>query len=342
MATAEQVKALLRSHADRDDVTFYSVALQVAARAARSGQTNVAQELRELIDALRSRAPHDDRAGRPVPVVQPRGELAGLLSAQFPEARLSDLVLQHAVKERLERVLIEQRQQDRLRGHGFAPMRKLLLLGPPGTGKTLSASALAGELSLPLLTIRLDGLITKFMGETAAKLRLVFDALHETKGVYLFDEVDALAGERALANDVGEIRRVLNSFLQFIEHDDSDSLLVAATNHPQLLDTAMFRRFDAVVRYPLPDGTLVRSIIENRLASVPRRRVGWAQVQAAAGGLSHGEVTLGAERAAKDALLSAERGAVTTAMLVSALRERSDGTGKPDEKTFKTGTHGGA
>jgi len=159
------------------------------------------------------------------------------------------------------------------------------------------------------------------MGETAAKLRLVFDALVETRGVYLFDEVDALGGERARSNDVGEIRRVLNSFLQFLERDESESLLVAATNHPQMLDQAMFRRFDAVVTYPLPSADVIRNIIRNRLANVRLSKLAWPQIVEAADGLSHAEVTLAAERAAKDSIL-AGREEVTTAGLITALRER--------------------
>lgn len=133
------------------------------------------------------------------------------------------------------------------------------------------------QLHLPLFLIRLDGLITKFMGETAAKLRLVFDALSKTRGVYLFDEVDALGGERARPNDVGEIRRVLNSFLQFHERDESNSLLVAATNHPQKLNRAMFRRFDAVIDYPLPTADVAKAVIRNRLANVHLSRIAWGQ-----------------------------------------------------------------
>jgi SpoVK/Ycf46/Vps4 family AAA+-type ATPase len=106
------------------------------------------------------------------------------------------MALPEALGARLDRVLTEQRERDRLREHGFSPMRKLLLVGPPGTGKTMTAAALAGELGLPLFSIQLDGLITKYMGETAAKLRLVFDAIQSTRGVYLFDEFDALGGER--------------------------------------------------------------------------------------------------------------------------------------------------
>lgn len=319
MATAEHLKALVRSHAQGDDTKFYSIALQLAARAARSGQSHFAQELRDLVDELRKEKAR--QPPRPVPVAQPRGELDGLLSVSYPPTRIADLVLEPAVRDRLERVLLEQRQRDRLVVEGFRPLRRLLLLGPPGTGKTMSTWALAGELRLPLFTIRLDGLITKFMGETAAKLRVVFDALAETKGVYLFDEVDALGGERARANDVGEIRRVLNSFLQFLEHDDSESLLVAATNHPQLLDRAMFRRFDAVIEYPLPTREVARGVIRNRLANVKVGRIAWAEVDKVTEGLSHSEITLAAERAAKDAILSGNE-RVTTSGLVAALRER--------------------
>jgi len=309
---------MVRSHADGDDARFFSVALQVAARAARSGQTTFAQELRDLVEELRKQPP---RSRKPVPVAQPRGELSGLLGVTYPTTRMTDLVLEAPVRDRLERVLLEQRQRDRLREQGFHPLRKLLLVGPPGTGKTLTASALAGELHLPLFVIRLDGLITKFMGETAAKLRLVFDALRETHGVYLFDEVDALGGERARSNDVGEIRRVLNSFLQFLELEETESLLVAATNHPQLLDSAMFRRFDAVIEYPLPTPPVIKALVLNRLATIKIGRVSWGHVTKAAAGLSHAEVTMAAERAAKDLILLDGR-EIVTADLVSALNQR--------------------
>ncbi len=111
----------------------------------------------------------------------------------------------------------------------------------------MAASVLAGELGIPLFLVRLDSLITKFMGETAAKLRQVFDSITDMRGVYFFDEFDAIGSQRGLANDVGEIRRVLNSFLQMIENDQSNSLIVAATNHPEILDYALFRRFDDVI-----------------------------------------------------------------------------------------------
>jgi SpoVK/Ycf46/Vps4 family AAA+-type ATPase len=323
MATADQVKALIRSHAEGDDTRFYSVAIQVAAQAARSGHAKFAQELRELVDQAKARAKLAPLPARlsPVPVVQPRGELAGLLTVVYPKVRMADVALDEGLRQRIDRVLVEQRQQERLKEYGFSPQRKLLFVGPPGTGKTLTTGALASELGLPLFTIQLDGLITKFMGETAAKLRLIFDAIQQTRAVYLFDEFDALGGERASKNDVGEIRRVLNSFLQFLEQDESDSLLVGATNHPQLLDRALFRRFDAVIEYGLPSVAVAERVMRSRLSLLDTSHVDWVLATDAATGLSHAEIVRACEHAAKNAILS-HTTAITTEALVSALSER--------------------
>lgn len=321
MATNDQLKALLKSHADRDDPQFYAVAMQVAAKAARAGQSKFAQELRDLVDELRKRSAAPSRVASVVPVTQPRGELGSLLTVTYPDDRVGDLVLGGGLASRLEHVLLEQRQSDVLARHGLRPARRLLLVGPPGTGKTSTARVVAGELGLPLFAIRLDTIITKFMGETAAKLRLIFDALIETRGVYLFDEVDALAGDRAAPNDVGEIRRVLNSFLQFLEEDVSESVIIAATNHPQLLDNALFRRFDTVMNFTLPDDASVQAVIKNRLALFQISNVSWPRVVAAARGLSHAEVATAAENAAKRTVLTGRK-RVLTDDLVTALDDR--------------------
>ena len=253
--------------------------------------------------------------------LEPRGELAHLLSVQTPDIRLSDMALPETLADRLKRVLLEQRQQKRLREHGLQPRRKLLFIGPPGSGKTMTASALAGELHVPLFTIMLEGLITKFMGETAAKLRLVFDAIRQTRGVYLFDEFDALGAHRTQANDVGEIRRVLNSFLQFLEKDSSDSLVVAATNHPQMLDLALFRRFDDVIEYALPDTGLAEDILKRKLAMFDTNGVDWSSVLPEAEGLSHADLARASEEAAKHAVLNGSTH-ITSEALVAAVRER--------------------
>jgi len=323
MATADQVKALIRSHAEGEDERFYSIAMQVAAQAARNGHTKFAQELRDLVDQAKARtkAMLAGQQTKPVPMVRPRGELAGLLTAAYPKARLADLSLSESVRSRIDRVLLEQRQGERIREHGFAPLRKLLLIGPPGTGKTMTGAALAGELGLPLFTIQLDGLITKYLGETAAKLRIIFDTIQQTRAVYLFDEFDALGGERTTRNEVGEIRRVLNSFLQFLEQDESESIIVAATNHPKLLDRALFRRFDGVVEYVLPSREIAEEVMRTRLALLDTSLIEWPKALCAAEGLSHADLTRACEQAAKKAILS-HRTRVKTTDLIEALNER--------------------
>ena len=323
MAKADQLKALIRTHAEGDDERFYAIAMQVAAQAARQGHTRFAQELRDLVDQAKARTKTVaiGQQTRPVPIVQPRGELAGLLTVAYPKTRLADMALDEAVRKRIERVLVEQRQRGRIREHGLAPLRKLLFIGPPGAGKTMTAAALAGELGLPLFMIQLDGLITKYLGETAAKLRLIFDAIRETRAVYLFDEFDALGGERAARNEVGEIRRVLNSFLQFLELDESESLIVAATNHPQILDRALFRRFDSVIEYGLPSQEIADKVMRARLAQLDTSRVDWSKVLRAAEDLSHADLARACEHVAKNALL-AQRTNVETGELVDALGER--------------------
>lgn len=321
MATAEQLKALLKSYSEGDEERFLATAMQVAAHAARQGHGKLAQELREFIDAAKTKVPPRRGERAPVPVVQPRGELAGLLSVSYPKTRLSEVILEPQIHGRLERVLLEQRQREKLLIHGLVPRRKLLLVGPPGTGKTLTARALAGELSQPLFAILLDGVITKFMGETAAKLRLIFDALQRTRGVYLFDEFDALGSHRTSTNDVGEIRRVLNSFLQFLEQDESESLIVAATNHPELLDRAIFRRFDDVLEYRLPDDALAERMLRSRLGMLGTKDVSWRQVVEASHGLSYAEIVRACEDAAKEAVLN-DLAEVTTNSILDSLAAR--------------------
>ena len=325
MASAEQIKALLKSHLEGDDDRFFSVAVQVAAHEARVGHGKLAEELRAIIDRAKSAYAVRPGIGRvpgaPVPIGRPRGELAELLEASYPRTRLAEMILSDALAEQIHRVIREQRHAGKIVEHGLSPRRKLLLTGPPGTGKTLTASVLAGELGLPLFQVRLDGLITKFMGETAAKLRQIFDATSRTRGVYFFDEFDAIGSQRGIANDVGEIRRVLNSFLQMIEQDRSHSLVVAATNHPAILDSALFRRFDDVLRYELPDAAQVVRLLKTRLSASVAKGIRWQSLADVAEGLSFAEITRASNEALKDALIH-ERAKVEEQDVRAMLEER--------------------
>lgn len=321
MATGDQLKALLESYGEGDDDRFLAVAAQIAAHASRTGKTKLGSELLALVEAAREQ--HRARPlESPVPIVRPRGELQGLLVASYPQHRLSDMVLAPATLGRIQRVIREYRHTARLRAHGLVERRKLLLVGPPGCGKTMTAAVLAGELGLPLLAVQLHSLITKYMGETAAKLHLVFDAMTETRAVFLFDEFDAIGSRRGGQHDIGEIRRVLNSFLQFLERDDSGSVIVAATNLVEMLDDALFRRFDDVLHYCLPDAKMARLVIENRLVLFDLQDVDWSEVASTGQGLSHADLVRACEDAAKEAVLD-DMAVIGGERLLAALAARA-------------------
>ena len=315
MATAEQIKSLIRSHLSEDDERFYTLALQVAAHEAHQGHGALAQDIRGILD----KAKRDQ--GKNTLLKFPQ-ELAGMVLSERAEMPLAALVATEALRGRIERIIHEYRQQAKLQKHGLSHRRKILLAGPPGTGKTMTARVLSHELRLSLHTIQVDKLVTKFMGETSAKLRQIFDLIRDEPGVYLFDEFDAIGGDRSLDNDVGEMRRVLNALLQFIEQDDSDSLIIGATNSADLLDRALFRRFDDVLHYNLPDEAARRRLMGNILGTF-KGRLGWKSVLAESEGLSHAEIDQACRDSIKHAILN-DSVKVGTSSLVTTLRERKE------------------
>lgn len=320
MSNAKQILAMLRSRAEGDDELFYSIALQIAASEARQGHRTTADELRSAVDDARSRVSRG--ASVAIPFAKPRGDLESLIDLKATKLRLSDVVLNQDLCKRLEDVIRQQQRRDWLREHGKTPNRRLLFVGPPGSGKTMTAEALAGELKLPLFVIRLESLITRFMGETASKLRLVFDETLKRRGVYLFDEFDAIGGRRSATNDVAEMRRVLNSFLQLMEQPNAtDSILIGATNHPELLDRALLRRFDSILEFAPPSDEQIKTLLETNLRPLCVSRLNWKAVVEKAQGLSQSEIARAAENAVKTAILD-ERNTLTTDDLLERLTER--------------------
>ncbi|MHB8285541.1 MAG: AAA family ATPase [Caulobacteraceae bacterium] len=324
MPAAKQVIALLAGHLDGNSEQVRTVALQIAASEARQGHVKTAATMKKLLDRpVASFEPSAEQTSNPATLLaRPRGDLEGLLTITTPQARLDEMTLTTQVRERLDRMVRQQTSRGRLREHGLKPSAKLLLVGPPGSGKTLTASALAAELKLQLFTIRLDAVITRFLGESATKLRSVFDQIAQMRGVYLFDEFDAIGGKRSAGNDVGEVRRILNSFLQFLEEPNAtDSLVVAATNHPELLDRALIRRFDEIIEYGLPDNDAVRDLIKRRLGRLAARSVDWDKIGEASHGLSQGEVSRAVEEALREAILTNKK-TVDSSALITALDAR--------------------
>lgn len=260
------LKALLQSHVEGDEVAFRRAALQLAASESTAGHVRVAEDLRAIIAAMPMVV---KSAARPVvDIAAPRGDLADILEGGHRDERLRDIVLRDDVRDLLLRVVAENRSRGRLERVGVGPRRRLLFHGAPGCGKTLAAAVLAGEMGLPLMTVRFDALFSRFLGATATALRSIFSEMPRRPGVYLFDEFDSVAKARGDAHDVGEMNRVVTAFLQLVDADVSGSILVAATNHVELLDRAVFRRFDVIVPFEKPSHEQLVALLKLRLAAV--------------------------------------------------------------------------
>lgn len=311
---------MLRSRAEGDEEQFFSIALQVAASAARQGHRQTADDIRSAVDE--ARAGPGVGSSVVVPFSAPRRSLEGLLEVRQARVRLSDVVLAERIADRIDTLVLQQRCRDRLREYGKTPNRRVLFVGPSGTGKTMTAEALAAELHIPFYLIRLEALITRYMGETAAKLRLIFDETLKRRGVYFFDEFDAIGSKRTAVNDVGEMRRVLNSFLMFLEETTSvDSLLVSATNYGELLDPALIRRFDDILEFSRPSNEDIRTIIKSYLRPLKYPQIKWDIIIKTAQGLSQSEISRATEEAVKSAIL-AKSSTVSTDDLADRLYQR--------------------
>jgi hypothetical protein len=211
--------------------------------------------------AVSARAPRPSHfAGGGSPML-PEG-LRSLLRETEPTRRMSDLVLPRRIVGDLQDLVGEIRETALLRSHSLEPRHKVLLIGPPGTGKTSLASALASELALPFLTVRYEGLVGSYLGETASRLQEIVEYVSHTPCVLFFDEFDSVGKERSDNQETGEIKRVVSSLLLNMDSMPSHCVIVCATNHPEMLDRAVWRRFEVRIELPPPGEAELRDWFE--------------------------------------------------------------------------------
>jgi SpoVK/Ycf46/Vps4 family AAA+-type ATPase len=295
MATADQILSLIRNHLNNDDTQFRKVALQISAVEARSGHAIVARTIQELLNQKKTSL-------STVRLVSKNKDVDDLLLQVDTYDDMTSLVLSQELKEKLDRVIKEYLKKENLSKYGLANRRKLLLYGASGTGKTMTASALAKEFNLPFFVVRTEKVVTKFMGETGQKLGRIFDFINEVPAVYLFDEFDAIGSQRGMDNEVGEQRRILNTFLQLLERDDSDSFIIAATNSIESIDKAMFRRFDDVIEYKLPDREQRLALLREYLYTA--KDLDFSSTEPLFNGMSHAEIKMVCSDIFKESLLN--------------------------------------
>jgi len=246
-----------------------------------------------------------------------------LIELREPQRDLNDIVLTQENRLIIEEVLLEQNRRDLLGSYGLRPAFRLLFCGPPGCGKTLAAEVLATELSLHLAIVRFDAVISSFLGETAANLRKVFEFMEKLRVVALFDEFDTIGKSRSDPTEHGELKRVVNSFLQMIDSYRGDSVIIAATNHEQGIDPALWRRFDEVLVFRKPNLEQIRDLIRIKLRGIryelPLDDVGFLRLF---DGLSHADIERILMRAAKLMILRHRQ--LLTSELVQEAKQREE------------------
>lgn len=295
MANADQILSLIRNHLNNDDAQFRKVALQISAVEAKNGHAVLARTIQELLSQKKTSFSN-------LKIIPRKKDVDDLLLQTETYDSLNDLVTDKSVKEKLERVIKEYTRREELQKYGLANRRKLLLYGMSGTGKTMTSGVLAKELNLPFFIVRTEKIITKFMGETGQKLSRIFDFIDEVPAVYLFDEFDAIGAQRGMENEVGEQRRILNTFLQLLERDSSDSFIVAATNAIESIDKAMFRRFDDVIEYRMPDAEQRLLLLREYLYTA--KNLDFSQAEPLFTGMSHAEIKMVCSDIFKESLLN--------------------------------------
>lgn len=269
MASGKLLRLLVQSGASGDPTAFKSATEQLIQEERAKQHNLLANDLERILYGDRNtssasvhnilpEAPVDKESGVP------------LIDIKHANRSIEELVFGKVTLEVIENVLEEYRREDILRSYGMVPAEKILFFGPPGCGKTLTAEAMAYELDRPLAIVRLDSLVSSFLGETATNLRKVFDFISKHKLVVLFDEFDALGKERDDGSEHGELRRVVNAVLQMMDSYDGKSIIVAATNHDQILDSAIWRRFDELVEFPILNSDQIQNLLQLKLRGVRR------------------------------------------------------------------------
>lgn len=310
MIKTDQIVSLIRSHMNNDDAQFVKIALQISACEARAGHTVAAASIHEAATSSVRLNTFKLKAIN--------AEMADLLLMADKRFLLKDLVVSESIKQKINRVLKEYLEQDKLHKYNLENRRKLLLYGASGTGKTMTAEILAQELNLPLIIVRTEKVVTKFMGETGLKLGKIFDTIAQMPAVYLFDEFDAIGSQRGMDNEVGEQRRILNTFLQLLERDCSNSIIIAATNNIEALDKALFRRFDDAIEYKLPEQPEIISILKEALCM--SNNVDIYSLCDSFLGMSHAEIKIVCADALKESILNDK--AITNEMVIELINQR--------------------
>lgn len=343
---SEAIRKLLLAHFQGDDAAFRSAALEFVEKERRLNHHTLVNDLERILSEANGVS--GSRKNILTPLGNGSGNLprdkernAALIELSDPRRELDDMVLSTPVRQALSRIVLERRRADALGSYGIRPSGKVLFCGPPGCGKSIAAEALARELYLPLATVRFDAVVSSYLGETAANLRKVFEFGRARPLVLLFDEFDAIGKERTAMDEHGELKRVVNSFLQLLDGFRADTLTIAATNHQGLLDPALWRRFDEIVVFPRPTHEEIKQLLSRHFRQLTiEPSVPLDVIARELDGFSHADVERVATDALKQTILDGQPSVKsdTLSAAVTRQRDRLAVTDSPSDSAPAPGT----
>lgn len=309
MVNRELLKRIARSFLRHDEKEFFAAMRQLISAERRQGHTRLADELTKILS--NGKSAEETITFRSYETLSPspvsKRENAALIDVRQADHQLDEIVLAEETESQVHRFLAEFGKRDELAKYGLKPRLKLLFFGPPGNGKTLCAEIIAAELRLPLFYVRFDSLVASYLGETSVNLRRVFDFATSHTGVLLLDEFDAIGKSRDDREEVGELKRVVNSFLQLLDNYSGTSPIIAATNYEKLLDYALWRRFDSLVYFPQATEVQIEKYLHLRLSAVPSRGFDLPLASHLCRGMSYADVALAFTDAIKSMVLSGQK-----------------------------------
>lgn len=305
MTTSEIIKQLFLSFSNKDNESFELVAREYIERVKRKKHNVVAKELEKALYNTNGASASQKRFKNTLPIPRDTEKGFPLLEMQHFDKSFDSLILTKETKGQLERIIREFKDADILATYNLQYKKKILLCGKPGTGKTFSAQIMSSVLNIPLVYIRFDTIISSYLGETAGNLRKVFDYIEQGTWIVLFDEFDIIGKNRDDNHEHGEIKRVVNNFLQMLDNFKGDSIILAATNHQRMLDPAIWRRFDDVVYYELPDNKTRKQLFNIYMKPIKRESdIDLLKASKKAKKLSHADIKMITEEAMKTAIIN--------------------------------------
>lgn len=250
MARADLLKKLFSSFINDDRELFIKTAREIIADERKKNHSILADDLEMILKGTTN----NRKTTNVIKTLnsQNTDKDMRLVELYYPDKYFDDIILPKEKLLQLEEIILEFQNWDILMSNGVTPINKLLFYGPPGCGKTLCASVIAAEIGIPLMYVRYDALVSSYLGETASNIKKVFELAKNDSFVIFFDEFDAIGRSRNDTTEHGEIKRVVNTFLQQIDSFKGRSIIIAATNFEQSLDYAIWRRFDDTLRFDLP------------------------------------------------------------------------------------------